>query len=248
GFGLAPLNAARRQLGLAPLREVFEQYETLQRRIILTSFEYDFSPPGLPEQVCYAGPQLEDPEWARDEAVPALEASGPPLVAVSLGSTYQRQEKPLAAIAEALGRLPVRGLVTLGDVRGLTATAPPNVTVVRSAPHSAVLPNASAVVCHGGHGTVMKALAHGLPIVVMPFGRDQKDNGARVEVAGAGIALSPSSSAGRIANAIRRVLEEPAFRSGAQRMAEIIGRDVRADRAVSELEALTRLPVLAAQP
>lgn len=247
-FGLAPLNAARQQLGLAPLSDVFEQYKTLRRRIMLTCFEYDFAPSILPEQVCYAGPQLDDPEWARSAIVPDLEASGPPLVAVSLGSTYQRQEKPLAAIAEALGRLPVRGLVTLGNVLDLTTTAPPNVTVIRAAPHSAVLPNASVVVCHGGHGTVMKALAHGLPIVVMPFGRDQKDNGARVEVAGAGIALSPSSNTGRIANAIRRVLEEPAFRSGAQRMAEIIGRDVRADRAVSELEALTRRPVLAAQP
>jgi UDP:flavonoid glycosyltransferase YjiC (YdhE family) len=246
GFGLAPLNATRQQLGLAPLSDVFEQYKTLQRRIMLTCFEYDFAPSNLPEQVCYAGPQLDDPEWARSAIVPDLEASGPPLVAVSLGSTYQRQEKPLAAIAEALGRLPVRGLVTLGDVRGLTATAPPNVTVVRSAPHSAVLPNASAVVCHGGHGTVMKTLAHGLPLVVMPFGRDQNDNGARVEVSGAGIALSPSSGTGRIADAIRRVLEEPAFRSCAQRMAEIIARDVRADRAISEMEALTQRPVLTA--
>jgi len=139
--------------------------------------------------------------------------------------------------------MPVRGLVTLGDIRGLTATAPPNVTVVGSAPHSAVLPNSSAVVCHGGHGTVMKALAYGLPLVVMPFGRDQMDNGARIEVAGAGIVLSPSSGPGRIADAIRRVLEEPRFRSGAERMAEIIARDVRADRAVSEMEALTQRPV-----
>ena len=150
GFGLAPLNAARQQLGLAPLSDVFDQHKTLQRRIMLTCFEYDFAPSNLPEQVCYAGPQLDDPEWARSAILPDLEASGPPLVAVSLGSTYQRQEKPLTTIAEALGRLPVRGLVMLGDVRGLTATAPPNVMVVRSAPHSAVLPHASAMVCHGG--------------------------------------------------------------------------------------------------
>jgi UDP:flavonoid glycosyltransferase YjiC (YdhE family) len=103
----------------------------------------------------------------------------------------------------------------------------------------AVFPLASAVVCHGGHGTVMKALAHGLPVVVMPFGRDQKDNGARVVVAGAGLSLSPNASPARIAVAIRRVLEEPGFREGAQRMAAIIGRDVKEDRAVVEMEALT---------
>ncbi|MBK5292140.1 MAG: glycosyltransferase [Acidobacteriia bacterium] len=246
GFGLLPLNAARLQLGLAPLSDVFEQYKTLHRRLILTSFEYDFAPPNLPDKVCYAGPQLDDPEWARNATVPGLEAPGPPLVAVSLGSTYQRQEKPLAAIAEALGRLPVRGFMMLGGVQGLTTAAPPNVIVVRSAPHAAVLPHASAVVCHGGHGTVMKALAHGLPLVVMPIGRDQKDNGARVEVSGAGVALSPSASAGRIADAIRRVLREPGFRSGAQRMAGIIARDVRTDRAVFEMEALAGRPVLVA--
>jgi len=85
----------------------------------------------------------------------------------------------------------------------------------------------------------MKALAHGLPVVAMPFGRDQKDNGARIEVAGAGLSLSQKSSPARIAVAIRRVLEEPGFRAGAQRMAAIIGRDVKEDRAVLEMEALT---------
>jgi hypothetical protein len=55
-------------------------------------------------------------------------------------------EKTLAAITEVLGRLPVQALMTLGHVRGVTANAPPNVTVVRSAPQSALLPNASAVV------------------------------------------------------------------------------------------------------
>jgi UDP:flavonoid glycosyltransferase YjiC (YdhE family) len=101
-----------------------------------------------------------------------------------------------------------------------------------------VLPLASAVLCHGGHGTVMKALAHGLPVVVLPFGRDQKDNGARIEAAGAGLALSPGSGPARIAAAIRRVLEEPGFREGARRLAAVIARDVKEDRAVSEMEAL----------
>jgi UDP:flavonoid glycosyltransferase YjiC (YdhE family) len=72
----------------------------------------------------------------------------------------------------------------------------------------------------------------------MPFGRDQKDNGVRIEMAGAWLSLSPSASPARIAAAIRRVLEEPGFRQGAQRMATVIARDVREDCAVSEMEAL----------
>jgi len=157
----------------------------------------------------------------------------------SLGSTYQRQERTFGAIVQALGMLPVRGFATLGAIDPPASQVPRNVTVVPSAPHAAVLPLAAAVVCHGGHGTVMKALAHGLPVVVMPLGRDQKDNGARVEVADAGLSLPQNASPARIAVTIRRVLEEPGFREGARRMAAIIGRDIKEDRAIVEMEALT---------
>lgn len=242
GFGLAPLNAARRQLGLTPLKDVFDQFSKLPRRLVLTSREFDFVPLGLPDQVRYAGPQLDDPAWPERWVSPWPEASTEPVVVASLGSTYQRQEKTFAAIVEALGALPVRGLAMLGEIDPPAAQSPRNVTVVRSAPHAAVLPLASAVVCHGGHGTVMKALAHGLPVVVMPFGRDQKDNGARVQVAGAGLSISPGASPARIADAIRRMLEEPRFRLAAQRLAAIIARDLKEDRAVTEMEELAGCP------
>jgi MGT family glycosyltransferase len=236
-FGLAPLNEARRQLELPPLRDVFDQFLTPRRRLVLTSRAYDFVPSPLPEQVRYVGPQLDDPLWPEQWTSPWSENSPDPLVAVSLGSTYQRQEKTFSAIIDALGRLPVRGFATLGEI-GPPPSCPPNVVVARSAPHAAVLPLASAVVCHGGHGTVMKALAHGLPVLVMPFGRDQKDNGARVEVAEAGLSLPPGSNPARIARAIRRLIEEPHFRQAAQRLAVVIARDVKEDRAVFEMEAL----------
>jgi MGT family glycosyltransferase len=239
-FGLAPVNATRQELGLLPLRDVFDQFQTLSRSLVLTPREFDFVPTGLPEQVRYVGPQLDDPVWPDQWASPWPNDAADPLVVVSLGSTYQRQEKTFATIVQALGTLPVRGLATLAMIDAPTspAPAPRNVTVVRSAPHAQVLPLASLVVCHGGHGTVMKALAHGLPVLVMPFGRDQKDNGARVEAAGAGLSLSPNARATRIAAAVRRLLGEPSFRDNARRMAGIIARDVKEDRAVAEMEAL----------
>jgi UDP:flavonoid glycosyltransferase YjiC (YdhE family) len=234
-----PVNAARQELGLEPFREVFDQLHVLSRSLVLTSREYDFVPPGQPAHVRHVGPQLDDPAWPEPWTPPWSADLRLPLVVASRGSTYQRQEKTFGAIVQALGTLPVRGFATLGAIDPLASHAPRNVTVVSSAPHAAVLPLASAVVCHGGHGTVMKALAHGLPVVVMPFGRDQKDNGARVEVAGAGLSLSLNASPRRIAIAVRRVLEEPGLREGARRMAAIIGRDVKEDRAVVEMEALT---------
>jgi len=237
-FGLAPVNAARQELGLPPLRDVFDQFQTLSRSLVLTPREFDFVPAVLPEQVRYVGPQLDDPVWPDLWAPPWPDDTRDPLVVVSLGSTYQRQEKTFATILQALATLPVRGLATLAMIDAPTSQAPRNVTVVRSAPHAQVLPLASIVVCHGGHGTVMKALAHGVPVVVMPFGRDQKDNGARVEAAGAGLSLSPNVRATRIAAAVRRLLGESSFRDNARRMAGIIARDVKEDRAVAEMEAL----------
>lgn len=237
-FGLPPVNEARQELGLAPLKDVFEQFHTLSRSLVLTSREYDFVPRGLPANVRYVGPQLDDPAWPAAWTSPWPANAADPLIAVSLGSTYQRQEKTFAAIVEALGTLPVRGLAMLGEIDPPALVAPRNVTIIRSAPHAAVLSLASAVVCHGGHGTVMKALSHGLPVVVMPFGRDQKDNGARVEAAGAGLSIPAKSNRGRIAAAIRRLLEQPRFKEGAQRMAAIIQRDLKDDRAVAEMEAL----------
>jgi MGT family glycosyltransferase len=183
-FGLAPVNAARRELGLPPLDDVLEQLLRLNRSLVLTSREFDFVPDGLPPHVRYVGPQLDDPAGLDQWSSSSLAPSRDPLVLVSLGSTYQRQERTFGRAVEALGTLPVRGLATYGAIDAPRGPAPDYVIVIRSAPHAAVLPLASVVVCHGGHGTMMKALAHGLPIVVMPLGRDQKDNAVRVEVWG----------------------------------------------------------------
>jgi len=240
-FGLKPVNAARQQLGLEPVQDLLEQLMTLPRALILTSREFDFVPEGLASNVRYVGPQLDDPEWPEPWDAQMLGSCRDPLVLVSLGSTYQRQEKAFAAILQALGTLPVCGFATYGALDP-PATPPRNVIILRSAPHAAVLPLASAVVCHGGHGTVMKAFARGLPVVVMPFGRDQNDNAARVEACGAGLRIPANARPARIARAIRRVLYEPAFRLRAEHMAAIIARDVQEDRAVAELEALALGP------
>lgn len=237
-FGLPPVNAARRELGLSPLPDVFAQFHQLPRSLVLTTRRFDFVPSGLPAAVRYVGPQLDDPAWPAPWTSPWPADARDPLVVVSLGSTYQAQDRTFARIVEALGQLPVRGLATLGALPVPTDAPPSNVRVVPSAPHGAVLPLASAVVCHGGHGTVMKALSHGLPVVVMPFGRDQLDNAARVEVAGAGLQVSPGASPARIAAAVQRVLHEPSFARAARDLAADIARDVAGDRASLELESL----------
>ncbi|HEX8105733.1 MAG TPA: glycosyltransferase [Solirubrobacteraceae bacterium] len=234
--GLRDVNAARAAHGLAPVATVLEQIMAVDRMLILTSPAFEL--PGFtpPAHVRIAGARLDDPAWAGDWTPPPGDA---PLVLVALSSTYQAQEDVLRRAVAALAGLPVRGLVTTGpSVDPATVDAPANVIVVARAPHSEVLRHAAACVTHGGHGTLIKALAAGVPVVVLPMGRDQLDNAARAAHHGAGVRLRPKAAPGRIAEAVRRVLADPAYAGAAGRLAGAIAAEGREDRAVAELEAL----------
>jgi MGT family glycosyltransferase len=234
--GLPALNAARAELHLPAVAHPFDQVHRAERFLVLTSEAFDFRPSRAPANVRWVGPRLDDPAWAQPWSPPAGDA---PLVLVGFSSTYMEQLDPLRRVVAALGELPVRGLVTLGPALEPGAlAAPPNVTVVPSAPHAEVLAQAAAVVTHGGHGTTIKALAAGVPMLVMPMGRDQPDSAARVAAAGAGLVLKRGAKPTAIADAVARLLDEPAFAQGARRMADAIAADVATDRAVAELEAL----------
>lgn len=241
---LPAFNDARRAFGLAPLRtpgELMQQYHAADLRLIQTSRAFDFPITPPPPNVRYVGPVLDDPDWTGAWASPWPESDPRPLVVASLSSTFQNQRDPLQRIVAALGTLPVRGLVTLGPaMAGESFDLPPNVAAVPTAPHAQLFPRAAAVVTHAGHGTVMRALAHGVPLLCLPMGRDQDDNAARVFARGAGLRLRPSASPARIAAAVRRLLDEPAFRESAERLGRIIRNDVAAEGTVQELEAVGR--------
>lgn len=237
GVGRDPLNAAREEQQLAPLAHPLEQIHAAERFLVLTSPAFDIPVPRLPANVRYVGPRLDDPAWAGTWTPPAGDA---PLVLVGLSSTYMAQGDLLARIVTALGALPVRALVTLGpslepDVLGAT---PPNVTVVASAPHAEVLKHAALVVTHAGHGTIIKSLAAGVPVVALPMGRDQPDNAARVVAAGAGVTLKPSAKVEAIRAAVADVLATPSYTAAAGRLATAMAAEGEADRALAELEAL----------
>jgi MGT family glycosyltransferase len=234
---LDPLNAVRADHGLAPVASVLDQIADADRLLILSSpaFEYEgFAPP---PNVEITGPRLDDPAWAGADWTPP--PGDAPLVLVGLTSTYMEQTPLLQRITTALGALPVRGLVTTGPcVDPSSISAPENVSVVRAAPHSAVLREAAAVVTHAGHGTVIKALAAGVPVLAMPLGRDQLDNATRVAFHGAGLKLSPKAAPAKIATAVGRLLAEPAFAAGARRQAQAIADITREDRTTDALEEL----------
>ncbi|HEX2075039.1 MAG TPA: glycosyltransferase [Geodermatophilus sp.] len=232
---LPPLNAARTALGLDPLREVWGQWDRAARVLVLTSPAFDL-PAVLPDNVRYVGPVLDDPVWTEPYPLPEGDE---PLVVVGLSSTYMQQAGVLGRIVAALDTLPVRAVVTTGpalDPAEVPGTA--RVDVVRSAPHARLFAAADVVVTHAGHGTLMKALAAGVPTLCLPMGRDQGDNVVRAARHGAVIGLRPSAPPQRIAAAVRRLLEDPAYR----KRAEALGAQIRAAAAgtalVDELERL----------
>lgn len=234
--GVAPLNELRATYGLAPLTGFFEQVHRARRILVLTSADFDF-PAELPANVRYVGAVLDDPAWAAAPWSPP--AGEDPLVLVALSSTFQDQIGCLQRIVDGLATLPVRVVVTTGPaVEPAAVRTPANATVVAAAPHSEVLRHAAAVVTHGGHGTVVRALAADVPLVVMHHGRDQADNAARVTSRGAGLAVKRTASPGAAAAAVRRLLEEPSHRAGARRLGGSIRRDAASGALVAELEDL----------
>jgi MGT family glycosyltransferase len=234
--GLDQLNGVRREYGLGPIGSLFDNFKRADRVLLMTSraFEYEqFSP--LPS-VRVVGPRLDDPAWAGEWTAPA---GDDPLVLVGMSSTFMDHAEVLQRATTALGALPVRGVVTTGPALAPDSIeAPENVTVVQRAPHSEVLRHASAVVTHAGHGTVIKSLAAGVPVVALPLGRDQLENAARVAHHGAGLRLKAKASPDAIARAVGRVLDEPSFRANAERLAAAIAAETAEDRAVEELERL----------
>lgn len=233
---LPAFNAARIALGLAPLTRLTEQHKAGRALLLATSRAFDFAPDPVPEGLHYVGPILAEPGWARPFASPFARDDHRPLVLVAFSTTFQNHAGAVQRVMDALGRLPVRGVVTLGGalVRSDLGTIPDNIAVVESAPHGELMREAAVVVTHGGHGTVMKALANACPLLVMPHGRDQADNAARVAARGAGLRLEPGASVDEIRAALARLLDEPAFTVAAVDL----GRKVKAEAEASPLVSL----------
>lgn len=144
-----------------------------------------------------------------------------PTVYASLGTAYNQTPGIFEAILDALREEPINLIVTVGDGRDPSSFSaqPPNVRVVRYLPQSLLFPYCNAVVTHGGFGTLTTALAHGLPMVIIPIAADQPDNARRCAELGLAHVIVPSQrTPGTIRDAVRDVLATSSFRENAQRM------------------------------
>lgn len=237
--GLPALNAARGHYGLPALRDPWDQLRSCETLLVTTARAFDF-PARLPDHVHYVGPILDDPVWAQDPLPSGAGSAddGLPLVVVGVSGSFVRGHEDLVRrISTALMSLPVRGLVCTGPyVEPTNVPASEAVRVVRAAPHTEVFPRAAVVVTHGGHGTMLKALAAGKPVLCLPVFRDQKDNAVRMTERGAGLALRPTASPSAIAAAVGRLLDEPHFAASARALGTRIRTEVDESRLVELLQ------------
>lgn len=234
------LNAMREREGLPPLGGVADHLLRSDELLVLTGDPLEYPRADLPPGVRFVGAQSWDPPA---EAPDWLLEDGDPWVLVTCSTDYQGDEELAAAAIEGLRDEPVRVLVTLADAAERAASLPsaPNARVERFVPHGPILERAALVITHGGMGTVQKAIAAGVPLLTVPFGRDQPEVARRVEQAGAGVILPRRRLyAGSLNDAFRAALLLPDVASASARLRASGG----AARLADAVEAL--LPVRAA--
>jgi MGT family glycosyltransferase len=236
---LPTLNRARAAFGLEPLNHIYDHYDRADRLLIGLSSAFDFPATRLPANLRYVGPLLDLPAWARPWTAPWSAGPVRPRVLVSLSTSFQNQAALLRRIVTALGTMDLDAVVTVGPaMEKENLQAPANISIVHSAPHDTVMKEVSLVVTHGGHGTVARSLLHGVPLLVLPMGRDQGDNAARVVARGAGLKLADSATEEEIVSAVHRLVTEQQFKAAAERLGKAIAPEATSTAFAREMEAI----------
>ncbi|HEV2820744.1 MAG TPA: nucleotide disphospho-sugar-binding domain-containing protein [Solirubrobacteraceae bacterium] len=232
--GRIELNETRRRLGLPAHHHV---HNGISRSLSVVGtfpqLEYPFPrPPGSH----VVGPLLWEPPYENVELPPG----DGPLVLVAPSTAQDAGHRLLRAALAGLADEPVRVLATWnrGPPDPPLGPVPANARVVDWLSYARTMPRCDLVVCHGGHGTVVRALASGCPVVIAPAAGDMNENAARVAWAGAGVRLprrlvSPTT----VRLAVVRALGDPSITARARELADWAAAHHGAQRAAELVEA-----------
>lgn len=203
------INRVRARLGLPRIRRVMEWWVSPDR--ILGMFPDWYGPPqsDWPEQIRLTGFPMYDGAPTgplADDVVEFCNAGAPPIV-FTFGTGMMHAAAVFRAAIDAVHRLDRRAILLTKFREQLPVELPPNVRHFEFVPLQGLLPLASAIVHHGGIGTTAKALAAGVPQLIVPWSWDQPDNAARLERLGIGESLTLRRATGpRIAASLNRLL------------------------------------------
>jgi UDP:flavonoid glycosyltransferase YjiC (YdhE family) len=232
--GWREMNETREAVGLPPVREL---HGGLSPELVLVAtlpqLEY---PRRWPAHVHVTGPMEFELPFP-DVELPKGDGS---LVLVAPSTAQDPELRLLRTSLDALAGESVRVIATTNRRDGgPLPEAPPSARVVDWLSYSQVMAQADLVVCHGGHGTVARALGAGAPLLCCPRGGDMAENGARVDWAGAGV-MVPWRLLGETSLrwAVRRVLRDRRFAERAERIASWAHRNNGAERGAELVERL----------
>jgi UDP:flavonoid glycosyltransferase YjiC (YdhE family) len=208
------LNDVRERVGLSPLDGAVEAFAAPPLLLYMTAEPFEYPRADWPANVRLVGacdwdPPTKPPRW--------LEEVEAPIVLVTTSSEFQDDGRLVRCALEALAGEPVHVVATLPSADPSAFEPTPNSQVLPFVPHGAILDRAACAITHGGMGATQKALARGVPVCVVPFGRDQLEVARRVEVAGAGTRLPAKRlNPKRLRDAVNEAMRRG---DGAQRVA-----------------------------
>jgi UDP:flavonoid glycosyltransferase YjiC (YdhE family) len=232
--GREELNETRVTLGLPPVDRLHGGLS--QRLTIVGTFPQLEYPRNWGSEVHVVGPLLWEPPF-HDVEPPVGTA---PLVVVAPSTAQDPQQRLLRATLAGLARERVRVLATWNRrPPPVTVPVPPNTRLVEWISYSRTMPGSSLVICHGGHGTMVRALASGVPVLTVPHSGDMAENAARADWAGVGVRLPWRLLGPRALRlAVRRALEEEGLTARAQELGAWAARNDGASRAAELVEEL----------
>jgi MGT family glycosyltransferase len=208
------LNAVRASVGVRPFAVVDDMYTVAPLLLYMTAEPFEYPRSDWPASIRMVGPCCWEPPA---DPPPWLADVDRPLVLVSTSSEFQDDGRLITTALAALAGEPVQVVATAPSAGRPGAELPANARVEAFLPHGPILERACAIT-HGGAGATQKALAAGVPVCVVPFGRDQLEVARRVEQAGAGTRLALSRlSPDRLRDRVRAAMARTA---GARRVAD----------------------------
>jgi MGT family glycosyltransferase len=206
-YGRDELNETRARVGLPAIDR---HHGALSSELVLVGTFPQLEPPRRwPKHVKVIGPVM----WEPPPELIELPGGSDPLVVVAPSTAQDLDHTMLRSAVDGLKGLPIRVIGAKNGREPAEALSPgANTTVIDWAPYSQLFPEAAVVVCHGGHGTIMRALTSGAPVVVVPASGDQYENAARVRWAKVGVSVPNKFINGRtIAAAVEKVLADPSY-------------------------------------
>ncbi|MGF2945409.1 glycosyltransferase [Mycobacterium sp. Lab-001] len=212
---LPRINLLRADLGMKPVASADEFLRRAPLMLIASGKPFQYPQTDWGAGVQMIGPCVLDP---RPDTMPDwLTSIDWPIVLVTTSSEQQGDLGLVQTAIAALNDEPVHVVATMPGGRADDAAASPNATVLQFIPHGLVLDRSVCAVTHGGMGATQRALARGIPVCVVPYGRDQFEVARRVEVARCGTRLPAKKlSPSRLRAKVREAMT---MADGAQRVA-----------------------------